>query len=105
VVGTDLRVLKGVILRNQQWYITIALTIDTVWTNSHTCVALAVYHTPPSASVVDLAYFIKSLSRSLPSMATVPRKGRMSVPRQRGRVRKRSAKRWVGVTGRADAGK
>jgi len=71
----------------------------------HTSVALAVYHTPPSESVVDLAYFISILSRSLPSIATAPRKGTRSADRQRGRVRKRSAKSWVAVTGRADTGK
>lgn len=52
-----------------------------------------------------LAYLRSSLSRSLELMAISARKGAMSSPDQRERVRKRSAKRAAGSTGREDAGK
>ena|ERR1700733_8742685 len=66
--------------------------------------ALAVYHIP-WASVVALAYFRSSLSRSLESIAMSARKGEMSSAFHFERVKKRSANRCVASTGRAEAGK
>ena len=65
--------------------------------------ARAVYQTP-CASVVVRVYLRRNLSRSFESSAMSVRKGAMSAARHRGRVRKRSAKRAAGSTGRDEAG-